>query len=224
VKLPNGQIEVASAGVLERGFRCGLLGPRTAVCPVGTRVWTTLAHAAEIESDAEATFPSLSPVAMEDDAPEVVDGAPWRVGSFGEEEPWRNGGRRTIASIFAVAAVVTLFACGVRWATVRGHVAGRAVTAPVAFAAAAPRPAAPEPAASTPPPPARDKEKPFTKAQLRRLRELDAVRRATGWKAKQRAGGGISRTPLVPPRRSEARTVDPFLRGVGAHDPLDGSL
>ncbi|MBX3186004.1 MAG: hypothetical protein KF819_03270 [Labilithrix sp.] len=226
MRLPTGEVEIASAAELERAFRCGLADARTPLRAVGSHVWTTLADAAEIDTSEERCLGSLLPVALEEPAPDLDSGAPWRVRAD-DAAPARPAAARAglvIGTMVAAASAALLIVASARATDRSAEDAGRRAASSIGETS--------PPVASRPISPGHDLERyaepeaesRLTESQVRRLRELDAVRRAVEAANPHRTKRAVtSRTPLVPPNDSQA-SRSPFTNGGHPMDPLNGAL
>lgn len=215
MRLSTGEIELVTAEGLERAFECGLVDVRTPVRSASTPIWTTLGEAAGFEDDVTPSFPSLSPVAIEERVTVPPDGE-WQVRRYVDARSFEVGRGRTYAVIFAAALALVLGGVIGKQLTAdaRAERATAGQVADTALRVASPASMAPPPVAELLPEAAPKPER-LTDDQKRRLRELDAAQRLKA-KTSKRRWRKTSGTPLTPPRK-RAEPLD-------VHDPLNGAL
>jgi hypothetical protein len=216
LRLPSGEVEIATATALQRAFECGLIDLRTPVRAFGTHVWITMQEAAELSPPASRLGGSLSPTALDSPAPDLASGAIWSSRSDVDPERFKPSRIPAIVVLLASAAFVCLVLVG---ETARGPSTSAALQQ---FPTAAPTTMvklAPPPIRERLHTPSRDTER-LTKEQKHRLAELDYVTRT------QRPTSSLAR-PLVSKTATRSPN-DPFSRTAftvaSRGDPLDGSL
>jgi hypothetical protein len=218
LRLPSGEIEVATATSLQRAFDCGLVDFRTPVRAFGSHTWTTMLEAAKLEVPASPAL-SLSPIALDTPAADLVE-VHWQ--SRNEVDPKAFKHSRTTPVLVALLASCALAAV----ALFGDKVPVLASNASMQLEAASVIPVTPrEPRSAQTTkhdleslPTTKNTEPRWTKVQRHRLAELDYVTRT------QRPKSSFVKPLLPKPGASE----DPFARkstNVSRRgDPLDGSL
>lgn len=225
MRLPTGEVELLTAPAMKEAFRCGLIDLRTPVRPFDGHAWITLEEAAGFDERMSDHFPSLTPIAIDNPAPDLDDGAPWRVRRYVDEGSLRPGKTRVAGAILltigAFAAIAALVRPHVGSGVLEDRLAQARAASDEANAAAA---MLPPPAVEAPrPPPAPER---LTEHQKRRLREMDAERayKAAIKKQKRRAKPQSSILEPPPDWRGAPRAKEPFTEGGNRFDPLNGAL
>jgi hypothetical protein len=85
LRLPSGEVELATADALQRSFECGLVDHRTPVRAFGAHTWITMQEAAELAVPPSPSMASLSPTACDPPAIDLDAGARWQ--SRGDIDP-----------------------------------------------------------------------------------------------------------------------------------------
>jgi hypothetical protein len=223
MRVPTGEVEVVTAEALEDAFRCGLADARTPVRSVGSKVWTTLAEVAGIDTSSPEELGSLLPVALEEQALSAESGEAWQMRREIDTRGFRPSARRVVASVVAVAGVLAgTVAGGVRLWNL-GYLAKEPhLAAQVVAVEEVPRPT-PERIEPLRPVKEDSDEQEYARRRAldRKLDEMDLIRRMTeaaSPRRTERLRQMRSRTPIEPPRPA------PFSDSGNPLDPLNGGL
>lgn len=226
MRLPTGEVEVATASAIEDAFRCGLADARTPVRSVGSAVWRTLGEVAEIDTTDPRDLGSLLPVAVEEPAADLSEGRRWVSRTDIDAREFQPKARNLAGVAAAAMGIAVAVFCGVQ-VTARMPEASALGSLPFAHHIGAPKTVAPsaEVPAKAPSemqevyrPIADSWERADRLARERRLREMDAARRIR--ERKYGIRGTKSRTPVEPP----AASTDPFSASGNPLDPLNSAL
>jgi len=230
MRLPTGEVEVVTASALERAFRCGLADARTPVRSVASPVWTTLAEAAEIDTSDPRAPGSLLPVALDEEpAADLASGKPWQVRTEVDPRTFRSSAGRIVTGAAALACVALVALGASRAPDVSASRATSAMGRGDGDAAHPRAPAGVVDARELHRPTKDEPQGAASSAEVeRRLREMDALRRANEAAApRPLVHPKRSRTPLAPPLRPAGKgsgASSPFTNGGSRHDPLNGAL
>ena len=226
MRLPSGEIEVATASDLEGAFRCGLADARTPVRSVSSPVWRTLAEVAGIDTCDPRSLGSLLPVAVDDPAADLVRGASWRVRPDSRSHDLRSGAGRILRGGLALVGFLAVTAFG---GTELSQLALAGTHVPAHRAARVPASGREgfeltkvelHPRAQLTP-----ADQHAKRVLRRRLREADAVLRVEATVAPRRTKlrqEQRSRTPIG--SRPASSIAGPFNSGGERFDPLNGAL
>ncbi len=227
MRLPTGEVEVATASALENAFRCGLADARTPVRAVSSPVWTSLAEVAEIDTSDPRSLGSLLPVAVEEPAVDLADGRKWDSRTDIDARMFHPRVRRIATVMVAVASLGLAIFCGTQ---ISAHVPKlRAMATRQAAqhlgAAGASRPSAATGTRKTLTnedelfQPANEARKKLDAKDFEReLRDMDKARRK--YERTHARRGKRSRTPVEPPEPK----ANPFSDSGHRMDPLNGAL
>lgn len=215
LRLPSGEVDIATATGLQRAFECGLVDLRTPVRAFGANVWTTMREAAELSIPPGSSIASLIPTSF--DAPvavDLVDGTPWQ--SRRDVDPKAFKPSRLPVLLGAVLTVAFAGVAFFEGDAIKAASASDIEPAKVVNTVTHGSRREIREQLHTPnrPPGPR-----FTKDQRHRLAELDYITRT------QRPKTSIVKPLVVKP--GPARSEDPFQSGTRAPlrgDPLDGSI
>lgn len=222
VQLPTGELRAFSLDALDEAFDAGLIHGGTLVLAPGATEWAPLAIVAGLDS-AEAEplqTPSLSPMAISNDAPSYASypppgPSPIDLGEISDDALKPKRGRMAIVAAFGIAAVA---ACGFLAAPKLGKVLGNVHPDRVSAANAI---QAPPPALDV----TGDGFKPnttLTPEQKRLLLEADK-RKEEERKKKEEAAAAKAREQHQK-RAPRGKSKGPFVNGGDKYDPLNGAL
>lgn len=219
VQLPTGELRAFSLDALDEAFNAGLVHGRTLVLAPGATTWAPLADIAGLDAAEEpAVTPSLSPVAISNDAPyasyppPAPSPSPHDLADISDDALKPKRGR---IAIFATLGVAAIAACAFTLAPKLG--ARLANVHPDRAAAAN---------AMQPPPPAVDVTgdgyKPattLTPEQKRLLLEADKKKEEDRKKKEEEAAKARATK-----RPARGKSSSPFVNGGDKYDPLNGAL
>jgi hypothetical protein len=226
MRLPSGEIEVATATDLEGAFRCGLADARTPVRSVSSPVWRTLAEVANIETCDSRSLGSLLPVTVEEPAADLVSGASWRVRPDDRLHAFRSGAGRILRGGLALVGFLALTAFGGTELAQHAFAGTNAPGHREARVAASSREGFQltkvelHPHAKLTP-----AEEHAKRTLARRLREADAIRRMEAIASPRRTKLRQEQRSTTPVSRPVGSSKSgPFTNGGDRFDPLNGSL
>jgi len=222
VQLPTGELRAFSLEALDQAFDAGLINGATPVLAPGATGWAPLSVVAGLDATELAIqTPSLSPVAISYDAPQVATlpppaPAPIDLADISDDALKPKRGRMGFVAAIGVAA---LAACGVLMAPKLGKVLGNVHPDKAAAANAI---QAPPPAVDV----TGDGYKPktsLTEEQKKLLLEADKKKEEERKKkeaaaAEERAKAAAKKHPR------QGKSGSPFVNGGDKYDPLNGHL
>lgn len=220
VQLPTGELRAFSLDALDEAFDAGLIHGGTLVLAPGATEWAPLAIVAGLDSPEPVQTPSLSPMAISNDAHHYASypppgPAPIDLAEISDDALKPKRGRLAIASVIGVAAIA---ACGFLAAPKLGKVLGNVHPDRAAAANAI---QAPPPAVDV----TGDGFKPnttLTPEQKRLLLEADKKKEEERKKREEAAAAKAREQQQK--RGPRAKSKAPLLNGGDKYDPLNGAL
>ena len=221
VQLPTGELRAFSLDALDQAFDAGMIHGGTLVLAPGATEWAPLAIVAGLDSPEPVQTPSLSPMAISNDAQAYASYPPPGPVPFDDPSDLSDDalkpkrGRMAFVAAIGVAAIA---ACGVFAAPKLGKVLANVHPDKAAAANAI---QAPPPAVDV----TGDGFKPtttLTPEQKRLLLEADKKREEERKKKEEAAAAAAAAKAQKRPRAGKSK--QPFVNGGDKFDPLNGAL